>query len=88
MLAEPSSFEVFLNYAYPITQMSYWVILSISAIAAVFLFKRFVDTAAGTTSSAGATPAGTSPAHTTAVGGAADPATAAEQDVSIDEFVD
>ena len=61
MIAEPSSFEVFLNYAYPITQMSYWVVLSISAIVAVLLFKRFVDAQAGT---------------------------AAEKDVSIDEFVD
>ena len=83
MLAEPSSFEIFLHYAYPITQMSYWVILSISAIAAVFLFKRFVDAAApgaATTSAAGPTSAGTTPA-----GG---DAAATAQDVAIDEFVE
>ena len=80
MLAEPSWFEVFLNYAYPITQMSYWVVLSISAIVAVFLFKRLVDAHAGT---AGKTGAGTTAAEAPAPTG-----TAAEKDVSIDEFVD
>jgi hypothetical protein len=48
-----AQFQTFVNYAAPVLQLLFWVVVGFSAIWAAFQFKRYVDFMTGSMDEAG-----------------------------------